>query len=276
MHFLRVLLAFGLGSLAWAAPSAGCGTDAPGGFSSLTVNGQPRDFILALPDDYNPAVEHALVFAFHGRTSPAEEVRGYYDLEPNAAETLGPAIFVYPVALTQADGTFSWWEPGDAPDALRDFTLFDALLAALSERYCLESGRVFAVGHSLGGSFVNTLGCHRAEALRGVVSLGAGPSGGECAGAVAAMVLHHPEDELVAFELGVAARDQYLAQNGLSGPPAPTEPRSLLCERYGPPDVLEPVVWCPHEQSYSYGQLYTHNWPEGTGAAALKFFAALP
>ena len=275
MRFLWVLLAFGLGSLGWATPSAGCGTDAAGAFSSLTLNGQPREFILALPDGYDPNTPHSLVFAFHGRTSPAEEVRGYYGLEENT-ETLGPTIFVYPVALTQADGTFSWWEPGDAPDALRDFRLFDALLAELSDRYCIDDERVYAVGHSLGGSFVNALGCHRAGVLRGVVSLGAGPSGGECTGAVAAMVLHHPEDELVAFELGVAARDQYLAQNGLSGPPTPTEPRSLLCERYGGPNVTDPVLWCPHRQSYSYGRLYTHNWPEETGGAALRFFAALP
>lgn len=276
MRVLWVLLTVGLGSLAGAAPSAGCGKDAPEGFSSLAVNGGPRDFILVLPDGYDSDTPHALVFAFHGRTSPADEVRGYYDLEESAADTLGPTIFVYPVALTQADGAFGWWEPGDAPDALRDFALFDALLAELSGRYCVDSGRVYAVGHSLGGSFVNALGCHRTSALRGVVSLGAGPSGGECTGAVAAMVLHHPEDELVAFELGVAARDQYLAQNGLSGPPTPTEPRSLKCARYGAPDVPNPVVWCPHEQSYSYGRRYTHNWPEGTGEAALRFFAALP
>lgn len=276
MRFFWTVLAFGFWALAWATPSEGCGAGVPRGFSSLTVGGETREFILALPDPYDANVPHSLVFAFHGRTSPAEEVRGYYDLEESAADTLGPAVFVYPVALTQADGTFGWWEPGDAPDALRDFRLFDALVTETSGRLCIDSARVYAVGHSLGGSFVNTLGCHRAEVLRGVVSLGAGPSGGTCTGAVAAMVLHHPGDELVAFDLGVAARDQYLAQNGLSGPARPTEPRRLKCERYGGPDVPNPVVWCPHEQSYSYGRLYTHNWPEETGRAALQFFAALP
>lgn len=276
MRFLWTMLALGLGSLAWATPSAGCGRAAPEGFSNLPVGGQTRSFILALPEGYDPNVPHALVLAFHGRTSPAEEVRGYYGLEPRAADTLGPTIFVYPAALTQADGTFGWWEPDDAPGALRDFALFDALVEELQTRFCTDSERIFAVGHSLGGSFVNALGCHRADVLRGVVSLGAGPGGGTCMGEVAAMVLHHPDDELVPFELGVAARDQYLAQDGLRGPPTPTEPRSLNCERYGAPGIPNPVVWCPHEQSYSYGRLYTHNWPEETGGAAMRFFAALP
>ena len=235
-----------------------------------------RSFILTLPDTYDQGTPHALVFAFHGRTSPAEEVRGYYDLEPHIG-TLGTAIFVYPVALTQPDGTFGWWNAGDAPKALRDFGFFDALLERLGKDYCIDTERVYAVGHSLGGSFVNALGCHRAGVLRAVASLGGGPASGTCQGEVAAMVLHNPDDRLVPFRLGEAARDQFLAQDDLTGPPTPSEPRSLSCRRYGAPDARNPVLWCPHTQSYSYGgRYYPHNWPTATGAAVMRFFASLP
>ncbi len=265
-----------------AAPSVGCGTAPPDTLVSLEVEGRTRTFILGLPDAYNADTPHALVLAFHGRTSPADEVRDYYDLEAYAPDTLGPTLFVYPVALTQNDGTFGWWNAGDAPDALRDFGLFDALLERLGETYCVDTGNIYAVGHSLGGSFVNALGCHRAGVLRAVASLGSGPAAGTCRGAVAAMVLHNPDDELVAFSYGVSARDQYLAQNGLSGPPTPTEPRSLNCRRYGAAAGVadpgpDPVLWCPHAQSYSYGgRYYPHNWPAATGAAVMRFFASLP
>lgn len=259
-----------------AALSVGCGTPPPDATGRFEVGGQTREFILELPDAYDAATPHALVFGFHGRTSPAGEVRSYYDLEAHAPDTLGPAIFVYPVALTQPDGTFGWWEPGDAPDALRDLGLFDALVTRLGERYCVDTERVYAVGHSLGGSFVNALGCHRAGVLRGIASLGAGPGGGACEGRVAAMVLHNPDDELVAFSYGLAARDQYLAQNGLSGPPTPTAPRNLNCERYGAAERPNPVLWCPHNQDYSFGRLYPHGWPDGTGRAVMRFFALLP
>jgi polyhydroxybutyrate depolymerase len=264
-------------SCAGAAPSGGCGAAPPEHLTSLTVGGETRTFLLNVPEPYDPDTPHALVLAFHGRTSPASEVRGYYDLEPHAAETLGPTIFVYPEALTQDDGTFSWWNPGDAATELRDFALFDALVGALGEAYCLDYEQLYAVGHSLGGSFVNALGCHRAEVLRALASLGAGPGGGPCAGEVAAMVLHHPDDELVAFDYGLAARDQFLAQNGLEGPPRPSAPRSLNCQRYGLSENPNPVLWCPHTQSYTRsGRLYTHNWPAETGAAVMRFFAALP
>lgn len=260
-----------------AAPSVGCGASSPDAPGNLEVAGQARSFILALPDAYDPDTPHALVFAFHGRTSPAEEVRGYYDLEPHTLDTLGTAIFVYPVALTQPDGTFGWWEAGDAPDALRDYGFFDALLERLGKDYCIDTDRIFAVGHSLGGSFVNTLGCHRAGVLRAVASLGGGPAPGTCQGEVAAMVFHHPDDRLVPFELGIAARDQFLAQDNLTGPPVPSEPRSLSCQRYGAPGIRNPVLWCPHTRSYSYGgRYYPHNWPDATGAAVMRFFASLP
>ncbi len=268
---------------ALAAPSGGC--DAPDsslqpGLQTIRVGGQARDFIVSLPEPYDADAPHALVLAFHGRTSPAAEVQRYYDLEPHASETLGPTVFIYPVALTQQDGTFGWWNPGDAPDALRDFALFDALVNRLSTDICLDTERIFAVGHSLGGSFVNALGCYRAGVLRAVASLGGGPAAGTCEGQVAAMVLHNPNDRLVPFELGVAARDQFLAQNGLTGPPTPVEPRTLNCERYGAPGVQRvqsPVLWCPHTQDYTYGgRYYPHNWPDETGAAVMRFFAGLP
>ena len=261
------------------ATAAGCSGQTPvqSGPQTVTVNGQARQFILSLPEPYAVKTPHALVFAFHGRTSPAAEVQRYYDLEHHAPETLGPTIFVYPVALTQADGTFGWWNSGDAPDELRDFKFFDILLTKLSKQLCIDTAEVYAVGHSLGGSFVNALGCHRAAVLRAIASLGGGPAAGTCRGKVAAMVLHNPHDRLVPFELGLGARDQFLAQDELTGPSTQDEPQSLNCERYGAPEVQNPVAWCPHTQDYSYGgRYYPHNWPDETGAAVMRFFAALP
>jgi len=275
--FLLTFSAWSFSQSARAASSPGCGVASPQRLTRAQVGGQSRSFILEVPEAYDPERPHALVFAFHGRTSPAAEVRGYYDLEAYAAETLGPTIFAYPVALRQSDGTFGWWESGDAPDALRDFGLFDALTARLGERYCVDTERIYAVGHSLGGSFVNALGCHRGAVLRGIASLGAGLGGGTCEGEVAAMVLHNPDDELVAFDYGLAARDQYRAQNGLGGPSTPSAPRSLNCERYGAAGAADPVLWCPHTQNFSYGgRYYPHNWPAETGGAVMRFFASLP
>ena len=145
--------------------SAGCGQDAPSvAPSRVEVDGLIRSFITVIPSTYSPDTPHKLVFAFHGRTSPNEEVRRYYDLEPYATDT----IFVYPSGLRQEGGTFTWSDPGDPADALRDYAFFDAMLGLHAQYYCLDLDEVYAVGHSLGAYFVNALGCARGSQIRGV------------------------------------------------------------------------------------------------------------
>ena len=100
--------------------------------------------------------------AFHGRTNNNAQVRAYYGLEQPTGD---PTIFVYPLALRQADGTFSWSNPGDKPDSLRDYALFDTIVATFAQDYCIDPDRIFVVGHSLGASFVNSLACARGDLI---------------------------------------------------------------------------------------------------------------
>ena len=135
------------------------------------VGGRSRALITVVPASYRPAEPHALVVAFHGRTNSNAEARRYYDLERHARE---PTIFVYPSALRERAGSFAWSEPEDPPGALRDFALFDAVLALIARSYCIDPARIFAVGHSLGAWFVNSLGCARGDALRAIATLAGG------------------------------------------------------------------------------------------------------
>ena len=254
--------------------AAGCAQPAPAAPPTrVEVDGLIRSFITVVPDDYDPNIPYKLVFGFHGRTSPNEEVRRYYDLEPYAADT----IFIYPSGLSQGDGTFDWSDSGDAAGALRDYAFFDTLLGLHAQYYCINLDKVFAVGHSLGAYFVNALGCARGSQLRGIATLGGSIVAEDCVAPTAAMILHNPNDRLVDFDFGVEAVNHFLRQNGITGGPTPVEPRSLNCERYGAAEERYPVVWCAHTQDYSYnGRYYPHNWPNGTGEAIMRFFESLP
>src|SRR3954468_22017435 len=109
-----------------AAGSPGCGRAPPASVPDhVVLEGRERSLIADLPARYDSGHPHRLVVAFHGRTNDNAQVRAYYGLEKPDAE---PTIFVYPLALRQADGTFSWSNPGDRPDSLRDYRLFDTIV----------------------------------------------------------------------------------------------------------------------------------------------------
>jgi polyhydroxybutyrate depolymerase len=278
---IAALLLLGSGGAAHAAGPAplglneGCGQPAPAPApSSITVDGRSRALITVLPQDYNPDEPHALVIAFHGRTSPNHVVRRYYDLERNART---PTIFVYPAGVREPGGRYSWSNPGESGAALRDYVLFDAVLALMARSYCLDPGRIFVVGHSLGGWFANSVACARGEVLRAVGSLAGGVNRSDCQGAVAALLFHNPYDRLVGFSYGLEARDLFRAQNRAEGAGGSIMLGGFACRHYGEAAAVNPVVWCPHTRNRSRnGRHYPHNWPDGTGAAMMAFFESLP
>jgi Poly(3-hydroxybutyrate) depolymerase len=255
--------------------SAGCGLPAPDAPpATVTVAGRKRDIIAVVPTDYRPDRPHDLVIAFHGRTNSNAEVRRYFDLERHATE---PTIFVYPASLQDSRGLNTWADPGDKPESLRDFKLFDAVLEALSEAYCLDTGSVFVVGHSLGASFAISLACARGGAIRGLASVGGGLSRTpQCSGPVAAMVMHNPRDAQVPIAEGLRVRRSLLAQDDLPGDSAPDFPQRFNCRRYGPEKEGNPVLWCPLADDWTAsGRFYPHQWPTGTGEAIMTFFGRL-
>lgn len=254
--------------------SAGCGTNAPyPAPTQSTLNGVKRDYITVIPKNYNPDRPVKLIFAFHGRTNPNTQVRGYYKVEQAAGEE---AILIYPAGLPTGSGSRNWSNPGDAPDQLRDFALFDQLLEEFSRNYCVDLDEVYVVGHSLGAWFTNSLACFRGDIIRGIGSLGGGTAVGDCAGPVATMIWHNPKDRLVAFSQGETARDQYIRQNQCSYETFKTEPSRGNCVEYKGCYEDAPLVWCPHTVDHDYrGAYYPHTWPDFTGAEIWKFFKGL-
>jgi polyhydroxybutyrate depolymerase len=256
--------------------SEGCATSATTATPHrLTVGGLERRLLVTLPDG-DRGVPRDLVIAFHGRTNDAARVRSYFDLD----EALPYAVIVYPQALPGAPGTFAWRAARDAPSAQRDFALVEAIVDAFAAARCLDLGRVFVVGHSLGAWFANDVACYLGARVRAVASVAGGISGAACSAGTAALLLHHRDDRLVPIAEGERVRAAFLAANGLSATPsAPAEEPELArlrCVRFGDADAPHPVLWCPHDDAISPGGRYDpHTWPAGTAAAIAAFFASL-
>ena len=256
---------------AGASQSEGCGLEAEAPPSTIEVDGQPRRLIVVLPEAYDAEVPHALVVAFHGRTSPAEKVRRYYGLERQATR---PTVFVYPSGLTDA-GRQTWSGDADPAEALRDYRLFDAVIRRLDELYCIDRGRVFAVGHSLGAWFTNSLGCARGDVLRAIGTVAGGISGSTCRGQTSAILLHHPLDRLVPYERAREVLDVLIDRPEEIRRTEVVSHSGFDCMRFMMPKRL--ILFCPHgETRTSAGRIYPHQWPDRAGEAIMRFFEALP
>jgi len=198
-------------------------------------------------------------------------VRSYYDLEQHAYT---PTIFVYPSGVANSQGKFSWWSPGDLPDALRGYALFDAIRTLMVKDYCI--GDIYLVGHSLGASIVNSLGCARGEFIRAIVSVAGGMERPVCSGPIAAMLVHNPNDRLVPLRFGEAAKDYLLTRGVYAGTPQPEEFMGLGCSRYREISGAYPLLWCLSEyDTTGRGRYYPHQWPPDMGMRAMAFFDAL-
>jgi len=242
----------------------------------LVVGGQERVVLSHAPDRPDPAPRD-LVIAFHGRTNDAAQARRYFRLD----EALPEAIVAYPQALRANPNAFAWGDPGDPADALRDFELVDAIIDAFGRARCIDLGRVFVVGHSLGATFANDVACALGDRVRAVASVAGGLQGATCVAGTAALLLHHPDDPLVPLGAGERARDAFRAANGVADAPATPAAHpalvALRCVRYGADDAAHPVVWCAHDDATSPGGRHDpHAWPAATAAAVAAFFRDLP
>src|SRR5512132_3621063 len=241
--------------------------------AAISVNGRERPVFLVAGDS-DPQTPRDLVVAFHGRTNSNMQARAYYNLERYAQR---PTIFVYPVGLPSEAGSRSWNDAGDSAGQLRDYELFDVMLLRLARLYCIDLGRVFAVGRSLGASVVTDVACARGGKLRGIAAVAGDIPAADCNGPLAAILFHSTHDELVSIHRGEAVRDRLLAANGLRGPPSPLPSADLNCVRYGPSNAEAPVVWCAHARTTtSRGNYYPHQWPREAGMLIMAFFASLP
>lgn len=247
-------------------PAPGCGKDAAAtGAQDLTIPiaGTDRSYILFVPTNYDSNQALPLIFAWHGLGGSGTLARQYFGLERAAGNQ---AIIVYPSGLPTTDGKAGWTLTQDGIDV----QFFDALLAEISDKYCIDRARVFSTGHSFGAMMTNALGCFRGNVLRGVAPVAGMPPFGRttCTGAVAAWIAHGENDGTVDFtDGGIASRDFWIEQDGCSSELEPAAVEPSPCVAYQNCSDGHPVHWCVHQND--------HNWPNFAAAGIWAFFNGL-
>ena len=146
--------------------SSGCGSALPAGVSQFgssvafymtTPDGYNRTWLLKVPQYYSPTSASPLIFAFPGRGDYAANIEGQTRYST-------PSINPYAV-VAYVSGVNGGLEsnPDNAPGGpyanVDDLTFMRLLMANLTSTYCIDTGRIFATGHSNGGGFCGVLAC---------------------------------------------------------------------------------------------------------------------
>lgn len=207
-----------------AAPSVtptskGCAI-APAKAGALTKKttsaaGKTRTYHLSVPSGLVTKQLAPLVFVLHGAgDTAAQNMRDWFGVEGK----MTGGLFVYPQALprTRKDGSGGHVTRWDLYGN-EDTALFDAILAEVSNDYCVDRARVFVTGFSSGGNFSQQLACLRAKDVKGMaVVAGPGPFVDTCGGAVSAWMTHDTNDDALPVQDARDSRDFWLTQNGCS------------------------------------------------------------
>ncbi|HMI93962.1 MAG TPA: prolyl oligopeptidase family serine peptidase [Polyangiales bacterium] len=208
---------------------------------SIMVNGIERPYLLAVPPSYDPNLAHPLIFGFHGSGGDREQLRRYMNLESPAA---GQAIFIYPQGLPNDEGTTEW---DTAPTSV-DLVLVDMLLAQYEAELCIDTGRLFATGHSFGGCMTNAVGCFRGNVFRAIAPVaGCGPfarGGSACVGQVATLMIHSPLDTQTRYSGAISACTRYMRANACTEMP--------MCGCHWTDELGEMGMACDQQAQHTY------------------------
>jgi poly(3-hydroxybutyrate) depolymerase len=244
-----------------AVPSEGCGAAAPAnGRYSVPVEGTDREYILRLPEDYNPELPYRLILAWHGRMYSADWVANgdppqtgpFFGIQEAAQ---GQVILVAPQALSSS------WTNQDG----RDLAFAEALVMQLESELCVDRNRVFSTGFSMGAIMTITIGCTRGDLFRAIAPMSGSSSNG-CAESdrmVAYWASHGLQDTTIQPAQGEAARDLFLARNGCTETSMPSTPEGCVSYQGCAPGY--PVSWCTFEGE--------HVPPPFAGTAIWSFFS---
>jgi polyhydroxybutyrate depolymerase len=168
---------------------------------SLVSLGKKRNYLLYVPETYDPATPTPLVISLHGFGEwPAHQMQisRWNDL----ARKLG-FIVVYPCGTEIPLRWHTYGIPGSDTDPMEDVTFISDLINKLEAEYNLDPTRIYVNGLSNGGGMAITLSCKLPEQIAAVGSVsGAYPfSWSEChpSRPVPAIIFHGTGDPIVPY-----------------------------------------------------------------------------
>ena len=139
----------------------------------LLVDGEERFALVFAPEPATVNIKHPLVFAFHGHGGTIDGATQTMHIQ-----TLWPeAIVVYPQGLprpTPVDpqGNKAGWQveanQANGNVGNKDLDFFDAMLAAMHQKFAVDDERVYCTGFSNGAGFSYLLWAERPQVIAAI------------------------------------------------------------------------------------------------------------
>jgi polyhydroxybutyrate depolymerase len=226
------------------------------------VDGVAREALVCAPSKEG-ADAPPIVFGFHGHGGSMQNAARSFGIH-----TLWPeAVVVYPQGLptpgrlTDPEGKKAGWQAGPGDQEDRDLKFFDAMLAALKEKFKIDEKRVYATGHSNGGGFTYLLWASRPDVFAAVApSAAAGARNLKDAKPCPLLHVAGEKDPLVRFEIQQRAIAAVRTLNG--------------CEDQGKEWDKGCTIYASSKEAPVVTFIHSggHNYPAEAPALIVKFF----
>lgn len=135
----------------------------------ILFQGLDRDYIVYVPESYQPETPSPLLFVYHGFGGNNESLMNYTGFNEIADQE--NFIIVYPQGSNFL-GTPHWnvggWTVGSTTD---DVAFTNFLINTVSENYSINSDRIYATGMSNGGFMSFLLACQMSDQFAAVASV---------------------------------------------------------------------------------------------------------
>ena len=183
----------------------------------FTVDGVQRTALVHVPSSARSA-DTPVVFVFHGHGGSSRQVAKSFAMEIQWPE----AIVVYMQGLntvgqiTDPQGTRAGWQAAVGDQGDRDLKFFDTVFARLRQDYKVDSKRIYATGHSNGGSFTYLLWLARGDVFAAVAPSAAAAKYARQLTPKPAMILGGENDPLVKFSWQKLTMQSVRELNGCS------------------------------------------------------------
>ena len=268
-RWIRAKLLYGMIALALviSIPAQSGEMGVPQGFSrvEMHVDGTNREALVYAPKSAVSA-RTPVVFVFHGHGGTARQAARSFAINREWPE----AISVYmqglntPGRLTDPDGKRAGWQRSVGDQNDRDCKFFDAMLVKVRREYKVDAMRIYATGHSNGGSFTYLLWDARPDVFAAFAPSGAAAKYATTLKPKPALHIAGERDPLVKFEWQKLTMDVLRKVNG--------------CDVEGKPWRKNATIYASRSGTPFVAFIHPdgHEFPAAAPAAIVQFFKEYP